>query len=38
MRGHRLKGKEPEPSGPVIEPWLADPFLDHDHEPVFAKN
>jgi len=28
----------PEPVGPVIEPWLDDPFPDYDHEPVFAQN
>ena len=28
----------PEPSEPVIEPWLDDPFPDYDHELVFAKN
>jgi hypothetical protein len=27
-----------EPVGPVIEPWLDDPFPDYDHEPVFAEN
>jgi len=27
-----------EPIGPVIEPWLDDPFPDYDHEPVFAEN
>jgi hypothetical protein len=28
----------PEPIGPVIEPWLDDPFPNYDHEPVFAEN
>ena len=28
----------PEPVGPVIEPWLDDPFPNYDHEPVFAEN
>ena len=28
----------PEPVEPVIEPWLDDPFPDHDQEPVFAQN
>jgi hypothetical protein len=28
----------PDPPGPVIEPWLHDPFPDYDHEPVFAEN
>jgi len=27
-----------EPAGPVIEPWLDDPFPDYDQEPVFAGN
>jgi hypothetical protein len=28
----------PEPVGPVIEPWLDDPFPNYDHEPVFAES